>query len=108
MLLLLFFLGGKNASCDYLPNARTLKDLRKKQLVVSSKALSSLQENALDTAAVSYLLKHGEVNFRESNTALDSCKVYLIEGSYQQKQLSIHIANCEKEARLEEVKLHHP
>lgn len=94
LLLLFFFLGGKKTSCDYGPNARTLKNIRIKERAFSEETLQYLSQQQLDTSAISILLEHGNVIFSESNTDLDSCKVYVIEGSVSEKNLKISIENC--------------
>lgn len=100
LLLLFFFLNGKKAGCDYGPDARTLKNIKIKQRVYSTQSLQDLKKNNLDTATVSYLLKLGDVNFGESNTKLDSCKVYVIEGSVKKIKLKMSVQNCEKTATI--------
>ena len=96
VLLLLFFLGGKKTSCDYGPNARTLKNIRLKERVYSEMSLKTLQDNKLDTSDISSLLWSGDVIFSESNTRLDSCKQYVIKGEVSEKRnLRIRVENCE-------------
>ena len=96
LVILYFFIGGSGASCeyDYGPNARTLKNIRNKPRLVSEKTLQVLSDNQLDTTAITLLLKKGNVLFRESNTELDSCKIYVIEGVVSEKNLRISIENC--------------
>ncbi|MCH9661054.1 MAG: hypothetical protein K0U54_09095 [Bacteroidetes bacterium] len=108
VVLLFFFLGGSGASCeyDYGPNSRTLKNIRNKELVYSEKALKQLNNQGLDTAAVSLLLQHGDVLFSESNTQLDSCKIYVITHEISEKNLKIQIENCEKTASVLEITNH--
>ncbi len=100
LVLLFFFLNGKKAGCDYGPDARTLKNIKIKQRVFSTQSLQDLKNNNLDTATVSSLLKLGDVNFGESNTKLDSCKVYVIEGSVKKIKLKMSVQNCEKTATI--------
>ncbi|CAI8312794.1 MAG TPA: hypothetical protein DCL52_04395 [Flavobacteriaceae bacterium] len=100
LVLLFFFLNGKKAGCDYGPDARTLKNIKIKQRVFSTQSLQDLKKNNLDTATVSSLLKLGDVNFGESNTKLDSCKVYVIEGSVKKIKLKMSVQNCEKTATI--------
>ena len=54
--ILMFFLGGKKASCDYSPNARTLKNIRIKERVISDEALGFFQSNNIDTSFISTVL----------------------------------------------------
>ena len=93
LLLLFFFLNGKKAGCDYGPDARTLKNIKIKQRVFSTQSLQDLKQNNLDTSAVSSLLRFGDVNFGESNTKLDSCKVYVIEGFVKNTNLKMKVQN---------------
>ena len=100
LMLLFFFLNGKKAGCDYGPDARTLKNIKIKERLFSTQSLQDLKNNNLDTAAVSSLLKSGDVNFGESNTRLDSCKVYVIQGVVKKVKLKMNVQNCEKTATI--------
>jgi len=102
LVLLYLFVGGSGASCDYAygPNARTLKNIRIKERVYSEETLINLSNYELDTSAISILLQNGEVLFSESNTRLDSCRVYVIEGVISKKNLKISVENCEKTATI--------
>ncbi len=103
IIILLFFLGGKKTSCDYGPEARTLKNIRIKPRYFSEKVLAELKTNNLDTSAVSFLLVHGDVLFSESNTKLDSCKLYVLEGKVLEKKVKVRIENCETKATILEL-----
>lgn len=100
IVLLYFFIGGSGASCeyDYGPTARTLKNIRLKERSYTNASLDALAAHQLDTASISVLLKTGDVLFSESNTKLDSCKVYVIKGKASEKLLKISVENCEKQA----------
>ena len=100
LLLLFFFLNGKKAGCDYGPDARTLKNIKIKQRMFSAQSLQDLEKNNLDTSAVSSLLRFGDVNFGESNTKLDSCNVYVIEGFVNKINLEMRVQNCNKTATI--------
>jgi hypothetical protein len=102
LVILYFFVAGSGASCDYAygPNARTLKNIRIKERVYSEETLINLSNYELDTSAISILLQNGDVLFSESNTQLDSCRVYVIEGVISKKNLKISVQNCEKTATI--------
>jgi hypothetical protein len=100
LILLFFFLSGKKTSCDYGPDARVMKNIRIKERIYSEEALNALFNHNLDTVAISSLLRSGDVNFGESNTDLDSCKQYLIEGTVNEKELSVLFENCDSTARV--------
>jgi len=108
LILLYFFIGGSGASCeyDYGPNARTLNNIRLRLCVFTNKALMSLKENLLDTSDISNLLLNGDVLFSQSNTKLDSCDVYVIEGNHgkdSNKRLKISVENCNKKATIQNI-----
>jgi len=100
LILLFFFLGGKKTSCDYGPDARVLKNIRIKERVYSEQSLNTLRNHNLDTAAVSTLLRTGDVDFGQSNRDLDSCKQYLVEGTVNEKQLEVLFENCDSTAHV--------
>jgi len=105
LILLFFFLGGKNASCDYSPNARTLKNIRIKDRIISEKALQTLSQHQMDTATITNLMSNGKVVFSESDTSLDSCKIYVIRGRKENRKLKIKVENCEKIATVLEANI---
>ncbi|MDY8135707.1 hypothetical protein [Aquimarina sp. 2201CG5-10] len=100
LILLFFFLGGKKTSCDYSPNARVLKNIRIKERAFSEQALYNMNTYKIDTADISALLKNGSVDFSKSNTKLDSCNTYTIEGLAKEKNISLLIENCDSIARI--------
>jgi hypothetical protein len=104
--LLMFFLGGKKASCDYSPNARTLKNIRNKERIFSENALTYFTNNNIDTAVVSTILKDGNVDFGKSDTKRKSCKVYYISEEFEnlQLELELEIENCNEKAIIKSVK----
>lgn len=105
ILLLFFILSGKKTSCAYGPESRTLKNIRLKERIFSENALIILKNNKMDTSAISTLLKDGDVLFSESNTKLDSCKIYVVEGAISEKKLKVSIQNCEKTATITDAKV---
>ena len=105
ILLLFFILSGKKTSCAYGPESRTLKNIRLKERIFSENALIILKNNKMDTSAISSLLKDGDVLFSESNTKLDSCKIYVVEGAISEKKLKVSIQNCEKTATITDAKV---
>ncbi len=103
LVILFFFLGGKRTSCDYSPDARVLKNVRIKKRQFTTESLRTLQEHQLDTAAVSFLLQKGDVDFDKSNTKLDSCRIYWVHGTFEQKQLAMTIENCDSIATIQKI-----
>src|SRR5690606_19790623 len=80
IIILMFFLGGKRTSCDYSPNARTLKNIRIKDRAFTQEALQFFQSNNLDTSSVTTILNKGKVDFGKSQTDSDLCNIYFVAG----------------------------
>lgn len=103
IIILMFFLSGKRTSCDYGPDARVLKNIRTKTRNFEPNALLFLKENQMDSTAVEKVLNSGDVDFSNSNTDLDSCKVYTVKGEVNEKMLLLRIENCESQATIQEI-----
>ena len=100
LIFLAFFLSGKRASCDYGPEARVLKNIRIKPMEYSESISEQLKEYQIDSLALRGILADGDVNFKKSNTKLDSCRTYFIEGEHNDKEIYLTIANCDSIAKL--------
>ena len=103
IVILMFFLSGKKTTCDYSPNARTLKNIRIKDRVFSDEAFRFFQFNNLDTSYVSTILDNGKVNFGKSNTKNDPCNIYFVSGEADSKNIELQIENCETTATIQRV-----
>ena len=101
VILLMYFVGGSGASCDYAygPNARVLKNIRLKDKEFSPEVLQGLKNRRLDTADLAVLYKEGDVLFGESDTKRDSCKLYAIKGLVKEQELKFKVENCDSVAR---------
>lgn len=95
LIILMFFLNGKDASCDYGPNARTVKNISSKPFSYSNEAATFIYSQALDSMTIINLVKYGSVDFSKSKTKLDSCKVYHIDNSYKERDIELTIQNCD-------------
>ena len=105
LIVLAFFLSGKKASCSYGLDARVLKNISTKKQLFSNSVETDIRNKRIDTAAISYLLKKGDVNFSKSNTKLDSCKIYVIEGNYNDEEITLTIKNCDSIATIQNVNI---
>ena len=93
---LMFFLSGKKTSCAYGPNARVLKNINRKKIRFDDLARLRAKVLQIDSVSVYTALKKGKVLFSDSNTQLDSCKVYTILG----KDLKLKVENCDQVAKI--------
>ncbi|WP_026302612.1 DUF4258 domain-containing protein [Psychroflexus tropicus] len=103
IIMLMFFLGGKKTSCDWGLDARVLKNIRNKERIVKEEALHFFNERKIDTSAISFLLKTGDVNFKESNVEAKPCKIYQVEGDLDNQKLGLIFENCDSTAILKRV-----
>ncbi|KSA13564.1 DUF4258 domain-containing protein [Maribacter dokdonensis] len=106
---LTFFLKKKSEETGvyfcYLPNCRTLKDIRSKSMYYSEEAQQKLQELQLDSTAVTYILTEGDVDFGNSDTKSVPCKTYIIESDYKEQDYIFTVKNCREKATIENVQL---
>ena len=84
IVLLVFFLSGKKTSCDYGPNARTLKFLKNKPLQQNN-SINDLVFYQLDSIDIAKVLDEGEVNFRNSEISKELPNIYSVEHMIEKK-----------------------
>lgn len=105
LVILAFFLSGKKTSCDYGPNARTIKNISLKKKMYSKEAVLMMKTHHIDTVAVNDIIRFGNVNFSESNTEAKDCNIYVIENIYNDKDIVIDVKNCESIATILSINL---
>lgn len=101
LVILFFFLGGKKVSCSYGPNARTIKNIGIKTHIYSENVQSAMVNYSLDTLAVTELIRTGDVNFSESDTRSEGCKTYLIENTWDTREVELRVKNCDSTATIQ-------
>ena len=102
IIVVVFVLGKKDTSFDYLPNARVLKNIRIKNRAFSDDAMSVLNTRKIDTAAISQILKNGNVDIF-NKIKLDSCIYYDIKGKKELKNITLTVKNCDRTASIEKI-----
>ena len=98
---LMFFLFGKKTSCAYSPNARVLKNINGKKIKFDEFARLSAETLQIDSVSIYTALAKGKVLFSDSDTQLDSCKVYTI----QRNNLKLKVENCDQAAKILDLSL---
>ncbi|MGB5321715.1 hypothetical protein [Lutimonas sp.] len=98
IVLVFFFLGGKKASCNWLPNDRILNIISQKQITFSEEVNSELSSTETDSLDIMEILKRGEIDFSKSQVKNDPCRNYWIEGAVDQKNLVITVELCDSTA----------
>ena len=105
IVLVFFFLGGKNASCSWMPNDRMLKIIRSKHIIYSNQVQGKLNESMIDTTDINLLLIDGTIDFSKSMVKNEPCRKYLIQGNIDQGEAEITVKICDSMATIETFKL---
>ena len=96
--LVFFFLGGKKASCNWLPNDRILNIIQQKQIRYSQNVKDALLTSETDSLDIMLILTRGDIDFSKSQVKNDPCRNYWIEGINDQKDLFITVEVCDSTA----------
>jgi len=105
IIIVLFVLNGKDASCNYLPNARMLEILRSKHRAYSDEVIQTMTTNAIDSASVAELLLNGDIDFSKSKPRQEPCRYYWIDGYLLQQEASIYVENCDTIVTIQQIHL---
>ena len=101
IVLVFFFLGGKNSSCNWLPNARMLEIIRSKQISYSEEIQSKIKDATIDSTDINYILVEGDIDFSKSQVKNNPCRNYLINGELDDQAVSITVIICDSLATIE-------
>ena len=99
LVLLFFILNGKKTRCHYGPQARVIDNLSQKEWISSTPQLGY----PLDSLWVASILKGATIDFKKSNTQLDSCKKYFLISYYAKENISFVVENCQKKVIIKSV-----
>jgi len=98
IVIVFFFLGGKRASCNWLPNDRILNIIERKQLFYGDQIEQNLKEAKADSLDIRAILKNGDIDFSKSRVKNEPCRLYWIEGQGKQSSLLISVELCDSVA----------
>jgi len=105
IVLVFFFLGGKNASCNWMPNARMLEIIRSKQISYSNNVQAKIDNSVIDSTDIDNILLLGDIDFSKSQVKNDPCRNYLINGEIRNQEVSITVIICDSLATIETFKI---
>lgn len=103
IILLLFFLNGKKASCNFFPNERVLDMLRNKDQVYSDEVLQLISDKKIDSTSINNILNKGDVDFSKSKTRQEPCRYYWIDGYIDKNETSIYVQNCDTLVTIQQI-----
>ncbi len=95
IVMVLFFLGGKRAACNWLPNDRILNIIQRKQILYGEQIGGQLQESQADSLDIRAILKNGDIDFSKSRVKNEPCRLYWIQGQGKQSSLLISVELCD-------------
>jgi hypothetical protein len=94
----------KGVSCNYLPNARVLNDIRQKPFYYSAQADSAFAQGWINKDDIKIVLTNGDVDFSRSNKPVPGGKLYVIKGETAKKEFVVlEVVNAEDKALLRKV-----
>lgn len=107
MIMFALLVRGRGVQCEfnYLPNARTLSNIRMKARQFSPEIEQLIIKGEIDTLEISNILNYGDVDFSRSNIKVDSCKLYVIEGMLRNKEIELTVLNCNSTAQIQQIKM---
>jgi hypothetical protein len=102
---LFIFLGGKDMSCSYFPNARVLKDIRNKPFYYSDISKEKLTQKWVDTSDIRKTLTYGDVIFSKSNVPTGGGKLYIVDGRNSKNEaITLEVINYSDRVLLKDIK----
>jgi hypothetical protein len=104
LVLVFFFLGGKNASCNWMPNDRILNIIAQKKIRFADEVKETMVSSNIDSLDVMQILINGEIDFSKSIVKNEPCRNYWIEGKTVQKELVITVELCDSLALVKTLK----
>ncbi|GAA4282067.1 hypothetical protein [Gaetbulibacter aestuarii] len=104
LVMLIFFLNGKRASCSYLPNARVTKNISEKKITFDENAKRKVSVLKFDTTQINKMMLHGDVDFGASDQRHKPCGIYNITCELQDKTIEFTVKNCDSLATVTNMK----
>lgn len=103
LIVLAFFLNGKKVSCDYGPEARVLKNINSKKLLIPEDIQNVFTSKNIDSLEINNILKHANILFSESDTRKEPCGIYYLENKLSENKMDLKVENCDSIATIKEV-----
>lgn len=97
-----FVFDKKEATFDYGPNARVLKNISTKTHIFSEDVKTAILSKQVDSAQIFKILKKGNADIW-NKIKLDTCIQYNIKGRRDLKNITITVKNCDSIAFIEKI-----
>ena len=103
--LVFFFLGGKNSSCNWMPNARMLEIIRSKQISYSTDVQTKIDNSIIDSTDINNVLLLGDIDFSKSQVKNNPCRNYMINGELRNQDIEMIVIICDSLATIQTFKI---
>lgn len=99
ILIVLFVLNKKGASCSYFPNDRVIAETLTKNLKYSAEFQNEMKNlNISEKFVKDSILSHGEIDFNKSHAQKDNCPDYLLQYPKKKPKFEITFEKCKEDA----------
>lgn len=95
----------KDVQFDYLPNARVLKDIGNDSLIYSKQIENEMIVLGMDKTDIVFILKNGDIDFKNSKPREKPCKIYRINGEPKDIMVALQVEKCDSISTLESIVL---
>ena len=97
--LVMFIFRGKNATFNYMPNARVIDNIISKDSI----KFADNNNTPFTKADIKEIILNGKVDFKNSNSRTKPCGVYKIISSWKNSEVILQIENCSEFINVKEV-----
>lgn len=102
-IIVFFIWSKKEASFDYLPQARVLKDIKSKKLEISTDIKTEFNTYNIDSLSFTKLFDEADIDFSKSDTKAKPCKTYWINTNLKNIKFSLVVQNCDSIASIQRI-----
>lgn len=104
LILVFFFLGGKKASCNWMPNDRILNIISQKKISFDTDIKQTMISSEIDSLDLMMILQNGDIDFSKSQVKNEPCRNYWIQGNQKQEDIVITVELCDSLAVVKTLK----
>lgn len=104
LILVFFFLGGKKASCNWMPNDRILNIISQKNISFDTDVKEIMVSSEIDSLDLMMILQNGDIDFSKSQVKNEPCRSYWIQGNQKQEDIVITVELCDSLAVVKTLK----
>ena len=103
IIILLFFLNGKKARCNWFPNERILNIIRQKNIEYTPNIKELILNKTIDSTNINWFLLNGNIDFSKSQVKNKPCRKYWIDGKVKSNKATLHVRICDSIAYIDKL-----